>query len=91
MSIKYKIPLGVVKAVCIAAALTGIFFIAAGNWVAGLCMLFGSWQFEKNLYRCLSCGHKLDIKMPVFKRSRCPHCSGFLRRQAQNANPKQGL
>ena len=39
--LRAKIPLKYVKPICIAAALAGILFLAAGLWLAGLCMLLG--------------------------------------------------
>ncbi len=79
MGTKFKVPLVVVKPFCMAAVLIGVFFIALGNWVVGLCMFLGSWQFEKQLYRCPKCNQKLNMKMPLFKSSRCPGCASILR------------
>ena len=72
-------PLGYVKPVCMAAVLCGIFFLVSGSWIAGLCMLLGSYLFEKSMYRCPHCGKRLDMKAPLFRGSRCPGCAGVLR------------
>ncbi|MEG1575586.1 MAG: hypothetical protein RR366_02160, partial [Clostridium sp.] len=63
--VKIKIPLQYVKPICIVSALVGVFFLASGNWAAGLCMLLGSYVFEKSMYRCPKCGEKLDMKYPL--------------------------
>jgi len=76
---KFRLPLVYVKPFCMAAVLFGVFFVVLGNWVVGLCMLMGSWLFEKNLYCCPKCGQKLDMKTPLFKSSRCPKCTCVLR------------
>jgi len=76
--LKIRIPLKYVKPFCISAVLFGLFFIVSGNWVVGLCMLLGSCLFEKNMYHCAKCGCKLDMKMPLFKSSRCPQCMELL-------------
>ena len=39
MKFKVRIPLQYVKPVCIAAVLVGIFAVAAGSWITGLCLL----------------------------------------------------
>lgn len=75
---KWKLPLKAVKPVCAAAVVTGLFFVVAGSWAAGLCMLLGAWILEKNLYRCPLCRHPLDMKRPLFRGARCPSCSGEL-------------
>ena len=41
MKFKVRIPLQYVKPVCIAAVLVGIFAVAAGSWITGLCLLLG--------------------------------------------------
>lgn len=69
----------VVKAICIGAVLFGVFALAAGNWIVGLCMLLGSYLFEKNLYRCPACGKKLDMKAPLFRGCVCPCCKTTLK------------
>lgn len=74
--LRAKIPLTYVKPICIAAALAGILFLAAGLWLAGLCMLLGSYILEKSSYRCPHCGRKLDMKYPLPKGSCCPFCRG---------------
>lgn len=38
MKFKVRIPLQYVKPVCIAAVLVGIFAVAAGSWITGLCL-----------------------------------------------------
>ena len=58
----------------------GILFLAAGLWLAGLCMLLGSYILEKSSYRCPHCGRKLDMKYPLPKGSCCPFCRGGLRK-----------
>ena len=78
--LRAKIPLKYVKPICIAAALAGILFLAAGLWLAGLCMLLGSYILEKSSYRCPHCGRKLDLKDPLPKGSCCPFCRGGLRK-----------
>ena len=60
--------------------LVGILFLAAGLWLAGLCMLLGSYILEKSSYRCPHCGRKLDMKYPLPKGSCCPFCRGGLRK-----------
>ena len=42
MKFKVRIPLQYVKPVCIAAGLVGIFAVAAGSWITGLCLLLGA-------------------------------------------------
>lgn len=74
MRIFTRIPLPLVKLVCVSAALSGIFFAVLGNWIVGLCLLLGAYLFEKNLYRCPECRAKLEMKRPIFASSRCPHC-----------------
>ena len=76
---KIKMELAMVKPVCVGAVLLGIFFFAAGSWVAALCMLLGSYLFEKSMYRCPACGRKLDMKYPLPAGSRCPFCGAQLR------------
>ena len=71
---KIKISLAMVKPICIGAVLLGIFFFAAA-----LCMLLGSYLFEKSMYRCPACGKKLDMKYPLMKGARCPFCGHILR------------
>ena len=78
--LRAKIPLTYVKPICIAAALAGILFLAAGLLLAGLCMLLGSYILEKSSYRCPHCGRKLDMKYPLPKGSCCPFCRGGLRK-----------
>ena len=62
MKFKVRIPLQYVKPVCIAAVLVGIFAVAAGSWITGLCLLLGAYLLEKSCYRCPHCGKKLDRK-----------------------------
>lgn len=45
----------------------GIFAVAAGSWITGLCLLLGAYLLEKSCYRCPHCGKKLDMKYPLFK------------------------
>ena len=71
--------LAVVKPGCIAAVFFGIFFLASGRWAAALCMLLGSYLFEKSMYRCPACGKKLDMKYPLPRGARCPFCGAVLR------------
>ena len=47
MKFKVRIPLQYVKPVCIAAVLVGIFAVAAGSWITGLCLLLGAYLLEK--------------------------------------------
>ena len=61
MKFKVRIPLQYVKPVCIAAVLVGIFAVAAGSWITGLCLLLGAYLLEKSCYRCPHCGKNLDI------------------------------
>lgn len=77
--IKLNIPLVYIKPICVIAVLLGVFFLAAGSWPAGLCMLLGSYIFEKNMYCCPSCGKKLDMKYPLIKGACCPFCREHLR------------
>lgn len=77
--IKVSIPLIYVKPLCMAAVIAGIFFLVAGSWVAGLCMLLGAYILEKHNYCCPECGRKLDMKHPLMKEARCPFCKGSLR------------
>ena len=65
MKFKVRIPLQYVKPVCIAAVLVGIFAVAAGSWITGLCLLLGAYLLEKSCYRCPHCGKKLDMKYKV--------------------------
>lgn len=71
---RVNIPLACVKPVCILAVIAGIFFFAAGSWIAGLCMLLGAYILEKHNYCCPVCGQKLDMKYPLSKESWCPFC-----------------
>ena len=84
MKIKFRVPLPLVKPICIAAVLIGIFAVTAGSWITGLCLLLGAYLLEKNCYRCPHCGKKLDMKYPLFKGSYCPACKVELR----SADPK---
>lgn len=77
--IKRRIPLRVVKPVCIVAAIGGIVALAAGSWITGLCLVLGSYLMEKNTYRCPTCGKGLDMKRPLFHGSCCPFCGAKLR------------
>lgn len=72
--IRVHIPLQVVKLVCMAAVIAGIFFFVAGSWIGGLCLLLGAYIFERSRYRCPHCNFKLDMKHPVLKSSHCPAC-----------------
>lgn len=83
MKFKVRIPLQYVKPVCIAAVLVGIFAVAAGSWITGLCLLLGAYLLEKSCYRCPHCGKKLDMKYPLFKGSCCPACKAELRPAAE--------
>ena len=47
MKFKVRIPLQYVKPVCIAAVLVGIFAVAAGSWITGLCLLLGAYLLRK--------------------------------------------
>ena len=76
---KFKIPLVYVKPVCAAAVLLGIFGLAAGRWITGLCFLLGSYLLEKSCYLCPACGKKLDMKYPLFRGAVCPGCGAVLR------------
>lgn len=76
--IQIHIPLRVVKAICIAAAIGGIFFFASGRWVVGLCLLLGAYILERSRYCCPRCNFKLDMKHPLLPSSRCPSCGGEL-------------
>lgn len=78
--LKVTIPLRLVKPVCIAAMLVGIVFLASGSWIAGLCMLLGSYILEKSTYRCPGCGRNLDMKRPLMKGGKCPFCKTELRK-----------
>lgn len=77
--LKAAIPLHYVKPVCVMGVMTGVFFLAAGLWIAGLCMLLGSYILEKNAYCCPGCRRRLDMKRPLLKGSRCPFCGEGLR------------
>ena len=79
MKLKIRVPLPLVKPICIAAVLVGIFAVTAGSWITGLCLLLGAYLLEKNCYRCPHCGKKLDMKYPLFKGSCCPACRAVLR------------
>lgn len=76
--LKGKLPLNLVKPICMAATLLGAFFLVSGSWVAGLCMLLGSYLMEKSLYCCHHCGKKLDMKHPFSRSARCPFCKEAL-------------
>ena len=75
MKFKVRIPLQYVKPVCIAAVLVGIFAVAAGSWITGLCLLLGAYLLEKSCYRC--------PHYPLFKGSCCPACKAELRPAAE--------
>ena len=77
---RIDIPLTMVKPICILGVMMGIFFLAAGLWIAGLCMVLGSYILEKNTYRCPKCRRNLDMKHPLMKGSRCPFCGELLRK-----------
>ena len=83
MKFKVRIPLPFVKPIFIAAVLVGIFAVAAGSWITGLCLLLGAYLLEKSCYRCPHCGKKLDMKYPLFKGSCCPACKAELRPAAE--------
>ena len=76
---KFKLDLRWVKPVCVGAVLVGVFALAAGSWITGLCLLLGSYLLEKSQYRCPHCGKKLDMKAPLFRGNCCPACGGVLR------------
>lgn len=78
--LKVTVPLRLVKPVCIAAMLVGIAFLASGSWIAGLCMMLGSYILEKSGYRCPGCGRNLDMKRPLMKGGKCPFCKAELRK-----------
>lgn len=77
--IKINIPLIYIKPVCMAAVTVGILFFVTDNWIAGFCMLLGSYIFEKSNYCCPSCRCKLDMKRPLMKGACCPFCGNTLR------------
>ena len=87
MKFKVRIPLQYVKpfggAGQLAHQLEGIFAVAAGSWITGLCLLLGAYLLEKSCYRCPHCGKKLDMKYPLFKGSCCPACKAELRPAAE--------
>ena len=60
---KFRIDLRLVKAVSIMGTLGGLFFLATGKWIGAICMLLGSYQFEKNLYRCPHCGRPMSMNL----------------------------
>ena len=76
---KIRIPLLYVKPVCIVSVLIGIVALVSGKWITGLCLLLGSYFFEKNLYRCPTCKKSLDMKAPLFRGACCPACGRMLR------------
>ncbi len=76
---KIQLPLPYVKPICIAAVLLGVFALAAGSWITGLCLLLGAYLLEKSQYRCPACKKNLDMKAPLFPGARCPACGGVLR------------
>lgn len=82
-NIRVRIPLAYVKPICVAAVLSGIFFVVSGVWIAGLCMLLGAYILEKSNYRCPRCGKKLDMKYPLFKGAVCPGCGEMLKQPKQ--------
>lgn len=75
-----RLSLPVVKLVCVCGTLAGLFFLLAGSWTSGLCMLLGAYFLERNLYRCPHCRHRLDLKKQVSPLDRCPGCGSGLRR-----------
>lgn len=77
--LKLRVPLRWVKPICVTAVLVGVFALAAGSWITGLCLLLGSYLFEKNFYRCPHCGKQMDMKAPMFKGAVCPFCKQSLR------------
>ena len=91
MKFKVRIPLQYVKPVCIAAVLVGIFAVAAGSWITGLCLLLGAYLLEKSCYRCPHCGKKLDMKYPLFKGSCCPACKRLSSAALSTTGPRQAL
>lgn len=82
--VRTAVPLQYVKPICVAATLAGVFFVAAGLWLAGLCMLIGAYLLEKNAYCCPKCGKKLDMKRPLLKGAGCPFCGEALRQGKAN-------
>lgn len=76
---KIHIPLAWTKPICMIATVTGIFAVVSGSWITGLCLLLGSYLFEKNFYRCPVCKKKLDMKAPLLRGARCPGCGSPLR------------
>mgnify|MGYP004481873571 CR=1 FL=1 len=79
MKLKKKIPLAVVKPLCITGVLAGILFFACGRWAAALCCLLGAYGFERNLYCCPNCGRRLNMKYPLMHGACCPECRTVLR------------
>ena len=79
MKLKVHVPLRYVKPACIAAVLIGVFAVAAGSWITGLCLLLGAYILEKSSYHCPACGKKLDMKHPLFPGCCCPACKTQLR------------
>lgn len=76
-----KLPLRVVKPLCILGVLAGILFFCCGRWAAALCCMLGAYSFERNLYCCPECGMRLNMKYPLLPGARCPSCKALLRPQ----------
>jgi hypothetical protein len=78
MTNRYRIPLRAIKVICRVAVVPALFYVVAGNWVVGLCLILGAWIFERNLYRCPRCRYKLDMRIPLNHLSSCPECHNLL-------------
>lgn len=83
---KIRLDLRLVKAISIVGTLCGIFFLVTGKWIGALCMLLGSYQFEKNLFRCPHCGKRLNMKMPLFRDARCPSCQQVMNQSSKKVH-----
>ncbi len=83
---KFRLDLRLVKVISIVGTLGGVFFLVAGKWIGAVCMLLGSYQFEKNLYRCPHCGIRLNMKAPLFRGARCPACQQVLIQSAKKVH-----
>ena len=83
---KIRLHLRLVKAICIAGTLGGVLFLVTGKWIGALCMLLGSYQFEKNLYRCPHCGQRLNMKAPLYRDARCPGCQQVLNQSSKKVH-----
>lgn len=76
MKFKVRIPLQYVKPVCIAAVLVGIFAVAAGSWITGLCLLLGAYPAGEKLLPLPPLRQKAGYEVPAVQGQLLPGLQG---------------